>query len=156
MTSLVMLGLVAGAGLLAPEFATAAPKDEICEGVGAVTSGGCRQDSGNSLNDIVALVIDILSRIIGIVAVIMIIVGGFKYITSGGDSGKVSSAKTTIIYALVGLLIVAFAQTIVWFILQRTTETDKEREERENSYLMPPLATTSRYYTIEFNNKSVL
>jgi hypothetical protein len=49
----------------------------------------------------------------------MIIIGGFKYITSGGDSNNVSSAKNTILYAIIGLIIVALAQTIVRFILGR-------------------------------------
>ena len=47
----------------------------------------------------------------------MIVYSGYNYITSGGDSGKVSSAKTTLIYALVGLLIAALAQIIVHFVI---------------------------------------
>ena len=50
--------------------------------------------------------------IVGVVAIIMIIVGGFRYITSGGDSSKVGSAKNTIIYAIIGLILVALAQII--------------------------------------------
>jgi len=49
--------------------------------------------------------------------VIMIIVGGFRYITSGGESGNVSGAKNTLIYAIVGLVIVALAQIIVHYVL---------------------------------------
>jgi uncharacterized membrane protein len=62
-------------------------------------------------------IINIFSWIVGVIAVIMIIVGGLKYITSGGDSSNVSSAKNTILYALVGLVIVALAQFIVRFVL---------------------------------------
>ncbi len=51
----------------------------------------------------------------------MIIVGGLKYITSGGDSGNITSAKNTILYAIVGLIVVALAQIIVRFVLQRAT-----------------------------------
>jgi hypothetical protein len=51
----------------------------------------------------------------------MIIVGGLKYITSGGDSGNVSGAKNTILYAIVGLVVVALAQIIVRFVLTRVT-----------------------------------
>jgi hypothetical protein len=51
----------------------------------------------------------------------MIIFGGFKYITSGGESGNVTSAKNTIIYAVIGLVIVAFAQFIVQFVLGKIT-----------------------------------
>jgi hypothetical protein len=45
----------------------------------------------------------------------MIMVSGAKYITSRGDSGAVSSAKNTLIYALIGLVIVFFSQTLVKF-----------------------------------------
>ena len=51
----------------------------------------------------------------------MIMVGGFKYITSGGDSGNITGAKNTILYAVVGLVVVALAQIIVRFVLARTT-----------------------------------
>jgi len=47
----------------------------------------------------------------------MIIFGGFKYITSGGDAGGVTGAKNTILYAIVGLVIVALAQVIVRFVI---------------------------------------
>ena len=46
----------------------------------------------------------------------MIIISGFKYVTAGGDSAKVGSAKNTLIYALVGLVIAALAQFIVHFV----------------------------------------
>lgn len=63
-------------------------------------------------------IINIFSIIVGIVAVIMIIFGGFRYITSGGNQESVKSARNTIIYALVGLIIVALAQVIVRFVLR--------------------------------------
>ena len=59
------------------------------------------------------------SAIVGIIAVVMIIVGGIKYITSGGDSGNVTAAKNTILYAVIGLVVVALAQIIVKFVLGR-------------------------------------
>lgn len=83
-------------------------------------AGGCQtinQNAGTSFNNILTNVVNIFSIVVGIVAVIMIIVGGFKYITSGGQSEGVSSAKNTIIYALVGLVIVALAQFIVHFVI---------------------------------------
>jgi hypothetical protein len=51
----------------------------------------------------------------------MIIYGGFRYITSGGDSGRVGNAKNTLIYAIIGLVIVALAQLIVHFVLNQAT-----------------------------------
>jgi hypothetical protein len=53
----------------------------------------------------------------------MIVVGGFRYVTSAGDSTKVGSAKNTILYALIGLIIVALAQIVVRFVLSKATGT---------------------------------
>jgi hypothetical protein len=55
----------------------------------------------------------------------MIIYGGFRYITSGGDSGRVGSAKNTLIYAIVGLIIVALAQLIVNFVITQANTNTK-------------------------------
>lgn len=74
-------------------------------------------DPESTVNDIIATVINIFSIVVGVVSVIMIIIGGLKYITSGGDSGNVSGAKNTILYAIVGLVVVALAQIIVRFVL---------------------------------------
>jgi len=59
--------------------------------------------------------------IVGIAAVIMIIVGGFRYITSGGNDASVTSAKNTILYAVIGLIVVALSQLIVRFVLGKLT-----------------------------------
>ncbi|GAC1500709.1 MAG: hypothetical protein NVS1B10_04500 [Candidatus Saccharimonadales bacterium] len=77
--------------------------------------------SGDSIGNAAQSIVKIFSIIVGVVAVIMIIYGGFRYITSGGDSGKVGSAKNSLIYAIVGLVIVALAQLIVHFVLNQTT-----------------------------------
>ena len=58
-----------------------------------------------------------LLYIIGVIAVIVIIVGGIKYVTSDGDSSKVSSAKNTILYAVIGLVIAMLAFAIVNFVV---------------------------------------
>lgn len=88
-------------------------------------SGACGsgqvEASTLQLNSLVTSVISLLSWAIGVVAVFMIIVGGFKYITSGGDSAGVTAAKNTILYAIIGLVIVALSQLIVRFILGRLT-----------------------------------
>jgi hypothetical protein len=84
-------------------------------------TSGCTVDgSSDKLTTIIKTVINILSVVVGVVAVVMIIFGGLKYITSGGDSSNVSSAKNTIIYAIVGLVIVALAQFIVRFVLDKS------------------------------------
>jgi cytochrome bd-type quinol oxidase subunit 2 len=82
------------------------------------TDAGCPvTDSSTSFNTLLKKIINIFSVVVGVIAVIMIIVGGLKYITSGGESSNVSGAKNTIIYAIVGLVIVALAQFIVHFVL---------------------------------------
>lgn len=79
------------------------------------------EGAGSNVNDLIADVINIFSLIVGVVAVIMIIVGGFRYITSGGNDSNVSGAKNTILYAIIGLVIVALSQFIVRFVLDRVT-----------------------------------
>ena len=53
----------------------------------------------------------------GVVAVIVIIVGGIRYVTSNGDSGQIQSAKNTVTYAVIGLLVVIFAAAITQFVI---------------------------------------
>ncbi|MGH7239924.1 MAG: pilin [Candidatus Saccharimonadales bacterium] len=95
---------------------TAGVKSEICQGV-TETGGDCTSDGTGDINGLITNIVDILSVIVGIVAVIMIIISGLKFITSGGESSAVASAKKTIIYALVGLIIVGLAQIIVHFVV---------------------------------------
>lgn len=54
---------------------------------------------------------------VGAVSVIMLIWGGLRYVISGGDSKKITDAKNTILYALLGLIIAFFAYAIVNFVL---------------------------------------
>ncbi len=80
------------------------------------------EDPEDAVNTIITTVINIFSLVVGVISVVMIIIGGLKYITSGGDSGNVSGAKNTILYAIIGLVVVALSQVIVRFVLQRVTE----------------------------------
>jgi hypothetical protein len=49
----------------------------------------------------------------------MIIFAGFKYVTSGGDSSKIGSAKNTLIYAVVGLVVAGLSQIIVRYVVTK-------------------------------------
>lgn len=62
-------------------------------------------------------IIQTVTIITGAVSVIMIMVGGFRYIVSGGDSSATKAAKDTILYAVIGLAVTIFAQTIITFVL---------------------------------------
>jgi hypothetical protein len=60
--------------------------------------------------------------IAGIVAVIAIIYGGVRYTTSGGDAGNVKSAKDTILYAIVGLVVIIMAAAITDFVIKNVAK----------------------------------
>lgn len=128
----LMLGLVPAVVALGPSSAYAADIIGECLAQGSNLNtenigGSCNPDGldqgTNKIQSIVTLAVNIFSVIVGIVAVIMIIYGGFKYITSGGDSGNITSAKNTIIYAIIGLVIVALAQFVVKFVLDQVLST---------------------------------
>lgn len=92
---------------------------DICNGVG-LTGGSCDGGTANkSINSIIKVVVQILSLIVGVAAVIMIIIGGLRFVTSSGDAQKAASARNTIIYAGVGLVVAALAQVIVAFVLTK-------------------------------------
>ena len=133
-----IVGLLSAATLVAvpiavPVMASAATNDiQNCLAQGSNldasnigTGGSCTNTDTSAgttnINGIIKTVINIFSVIVGVVAVIMIIIGGLRYITSGGDSGNVSGAKNTIIYAIIGLVVVALAQFIVQFVLNKVT-----------------------------------
>lgn len=61
-------------------------------------------------------VINFLLFFVGAVSVIMIIYGGIQYTTSAGDSGKVTNAKNTILYSIVGLIVSILAYAIISFV----------------------------------------
>lgn len=95
---------------------------EACQGIGDAGSGACDEDGATStINSTLGNIIGLLSIIVGIAGVIMVIVAGFKYITAGGEASGVKSAKDTLVYALVGLVIAALAQVLVQFVFKETT-----------------------------------
>ncbi|HSX30403.1 MAG TPA: hypothetical protein VLE99_00595 [Candidatus Saccharimonadales bacterium] len=103
-------------GCLAQGSNLEASTDSTC--INTTTTAGT-----TNVNSIIKTVINVFSVVVGVVAVIMIIVGGFRYIASGGDSNKITGAKNTIIYAIIGLVVVAMAQFIVQFVLNKVTST---------------------------------
>ena len=90
---------------------------------GANTAGGSTgtTGSGQGVENTIKDVINLLSLVGGALAVIMLIVGGLRYVLSAGNPETTKAAKNTIIYALVGLVIIAVAQIIVQFVLNKAT-----------------------------------
>jgi len=68
-------------------------------------------------NDLVKNVVNGILYFVGILSVVMLIWGGILYTTSAGDSNKVTTAKNTIMYAVIGLVVAIFAYAIVNFVL---------------------------------------
>ena len=94
-------------------------KNQACAGAN-LGDGTCDPTaSNNKVSNTLAAVINILSIVLGVIAVIMIIIGGIKFTTSQGDGNSTSSARNTIIYAVVGLVVAALAQVLVKFVLSR-------------------------------------
>lgn len=118
---LSVTGLSAFAANPALAFDASNAKSAACDGINSTFgSSSCStdgKDATKTANSLITTIVNILTALVGIIAVIMIIVGGFKFITSGGESNSVAGARKTIIYALVGLIIVVLAQVIVRFVL---------------------------------------
>jgi hypothetical protein len=130
-TSLALLFPAVGGSVVAYASAGAG-----CSGISASVSDGansaipntgspgtvdCTDTNGSAgeqgIRRLAAKITNIFSIIVGAAAVIMIIYGGFRYITSGGESGRVGAAKNALLYAIIGLVIVALAQLIIHFVL---------------------------------------
>ncbi len=116
-----VLTMLAPVGVTSSVYAVSIA-DSVCNGANGATGStavNCASNGNANLSSVAAKIINTFSVIIGIVAVIMIIFGGFRYITSGGSDNGVSSAKNTILYAIIGLIIVVLAQFIVRFVLNQ-------------------------------------
>lgn len=121
LSAATLLVFATGAALLPSAAFAASPKDAVCEGAG-LAAGSCATPQGTpSLDHTIALVVNIFSWIVGIAAVIMIIVAGFKFVTSQGEASNVASARATILYAIVGIVLVLMAQFLVLFVFNKTT-----------------------------------
>jgi hypothetical protein len=97
----------------------------LCSGASFEVNLDCQIDrvfASERLSFFITQAINIFSVIVGVIAVVMIIIGGVKYITSGGDAGNVTGAKNTILYAIIGLVVVALSQVIVQFVLGSFSE----------------------------------
>jgi hypothetical protein len=114
----ILIGLIALFSVMGLVSAVAQPA--MANGFGDEINKGLEQVGGKqtaSANDVIKTIINALLFFIGVVAVIMIIWAGVQYTTSAGDSNKVTTAKNTIVYAVVGLIVAIFAYAIVNFVV---------------------------------------
>ncbi len=68
-----------------------------------------------------ATITNVLLFIVGAIAVIMIVIGGLRYVLSGGNSDQITAAKNTILYAIVGIIVALLAYAAVNFVLTSFT-----------------------------------
>ena len=81
--------------------------------------GGGNGSNTDPLITVIKAAIDILSYIIGIAAIIGLVISGLRFITASGDSSGVASARTSLVYSLIGVAIAVMAQLIVVFVLDK-------------------------------------
>jgi ABC-type Fe3+ transport system permease subunit len=113
-----LLSLIAVVGLVAaPQVALAqsSPADQIQGGVSDISP----EDEGADLQDSIAIIVNILLFLLGAIAVVMIVIGGIRYATSNGEQSAITSAKNTILYAVIGLIVAIMAYAIVNFVLDQ-------------------------------------
>ena len=114
--SLAIAGFAVTLGvLLAPIAVSAVDNFPACNGV---TDSLVCKNSTDTAQPIIKTVINTLVFLVGIVAVIMLIIGGIMYTVSSGDAGTVTKAKSTIMYALVGLIVAFLAYAIVNWVIK--------------------------------------
>jgi mannose/fructose/N-acetylgalactosamine-specific phosphotransferase system component IIB len=77
----------------------------------------CSKSDGSGVFTVIKQVIQVMLVVAGIIAVIMIIVGGIKYTTSNGDQAHVKSAKDTILYSVIGLVVAIISYAIVTYVV---------------------------------------
>lgn len=126
--TLVVPALVLGLTLVTPNVAYAQNCTDVAAG-GIGSGADCAKPTGAAENlfgdgSIFNTVTNILLFLIGAVSVVMLIIGGIRYVVSGGDQGAVTSAKNTILYAIIGIVIAFLAFAAVRFVtdqLQKAT-----------------------------------
>ena len=120
--AVLISGCVAMSGLSSVSALT------LQEGAEAARCDGCPTDLfGNT--GVFKQVTNTILYIVGIIAVIMLIIGGIRYVISGGDSKKVTDAKNTVLYAIIGLVIAFLAFAIVNFVISALPSSADKKEE---------------------------
>lgn len=114
--SFIVIALAVAAVVPAPLHALN-PLEETCNSSGSGSNPIC-QNQNQSAESLIGTIINVLLFIVGAVAVIMLIWGGIRYTTSAGNAAAVTSAKNTIIYSIVGLVVAFLAYAIVRWVFQ--------------------------------------
>ena len=119
------LKLILAGLLVVPTVALAVAPAASAEGDFTLT-GGVNSAKGDGVNEntadpqaLVKQFVNIFLFAVGALSVIMLIWGGIRYTTSAGDSNKVTAAKNTVLYAIVGLVVAILAYAIVNMVISK-------------------------------------
>ena len=104
----------ANAGVKNGPCATDMNKSSFCSEANVANHG-----NEDGVNKLLNTITDSLMFAVGVVGVAMVIVSGIRYITAHGDKSQITSAKNTLIYSLVGIVVAICAYGIVKFILDK-------------------------------------
>ncbi len=121
----VTLGLAAAIALPAVTFAQSDELSADDVGITAIEESGLKL-SGGDVRQTAARLINVALGFLGIVAVIIVLIGGFKYMLSGGSEEKTAEARKLIISGIIGLAIILSAWAITTFVLSRLIEATSE------------------------------
>jgi hypothetical protein len=121
--ALLLISLMAICFLAAPlSVAAFDPFPSSSVNCSSATSSAVCTDKTTTTDPVTTTIINvthIIALVAGIAAVILIIIGGLRYITANGDSNNINSAKNTILNALIGLVVIVAAQAIIAFVVDR-------------------------------------
>ncbi len=125
----VPLAMLSVAAISVP--ASAAPNSECPTNANDLTlDQGAKCAKGNSqdasLTNVFQTVTNILLFLVGAVAVIMLVIGGLRYVTSNGDQNAVTGAKNTIMYAIIGIVVAFLAYAAVGFVTSQLTQNQSD------------------------------
>ncbi len=116
---------IAGISSLAPVQSTYAVKHYCPNGKPTTDLKSCEDfsdlDEGAKKADVFSVAntaVNVILSVIGVVAVVVIIIGGITFMTSQGDSNKVAKGRNTLIWGVVGLVVALVASAIVNFVLK--------------------------------------
>ena len=112
------------AALIAVPMVTLAQGADDPYGVGAVEDSGLNLSGGEGtdIRETAGRLINVVLSFLGIIAVVIVLVGGFKYMLSGGDESKTADARKMIVAGIIGLAIILSAWAITSFVLDRLIE----------------------------------
>ncbi|OGL22539.1 hypothetical protein A2707_04425 [Candidatus Saccharibacteria bacterium RIFCSPHIGHO2_01_FULL_45_15] len=115
--TMAFIGLVGIGSVATPVVSTTSavsPVESIRQGT---TDAGSTETGDDGFNRGLRNVVNVMMFLLGAIAVIMIVIGGIRYVTSNGDASSTKAAKDTILYSVIGLIVALIAYAIVSFVI---------------------------------------